>query len=232
MNKQEELYFKALSQDRSESADMLEKPSMRGIKNSVVEKYSDQAHFIYELLQNADDAKATNARFILEKNRLIFAHNGTRHFSVTNPADEDRDSQEGTLGDINSITSIANSNKTEASIGKFGVGFKAVFQYTSNHSGKRMETHHIPCPFRKHTNISQKVNHSDIAKNPYIRYSKFYGGLICGGPLWGTDEKICGGHLYLSLLSITSSGSNHPIDTKRTRYLQSLTVDTSLFSCY
>lgn len=131
MNKQEELYFKVLSQDRSESADMLEKPSMRGIKNSVVEKYSDQAHFIYELLQNADDAKATNARFILEKNRLIFAHNGTRHFSVTNPADEDRDSQEGTLGDINSITSIANSNKTEASIGKFGVGFKAVFQYTS-----------------------------------------------------------------------------------------------------
>lgn len=131
MNKQEELYFQALSQDRAESADMLEKPSMRGIKNSVVEKYSDQAHFIYELLQNADDARATNARFILEPNRLIFAHNGTRHFSVSNPADEDRDSKEGTLGDINSITSIANSNKTEASIGKFGVGFKAVFQYTS-----------------------------------------------------------------------------------------------------
>lgn len=131
MNKQEELYFRALSKDRAESADMLEKPSMRGIKNSVVEKYSDQAHFIYELLQNADDAKATNARFILESDRLIFAHNGIRHFSVTNPADEDRDSDEGTLGDINSITSIANSNKTAASIGKFGVGFKAVFQYTS-----------------------------------------------------------------------------------------------------
>ena len=131
MNKQEMLYFQALSQDRAESADMLEKPSMRGIKNSVVEKYSDQAHFIYELLQNADDAKATNARFILEHNRLIFAHNGTRHFSVSNPDEEDRDSQQGRLGDINSITSIANSNKTEASIGKFGVGFKAVFQYTS-----------------------------------------------------------------------------------------------------
>lgn len=131
MNKQETIFFKALSQDRSESADMLEKPSMRGIKNSVVEKYSDQAHFIYELLQNADDAKATYARFILEPNQLIFAHNGTRHFSVSNPADEDQDSQEGTLGDINAITSIANSNKTEASIGKFGVGFKAVFQYTS-----------------------------------------------------------------------------------------------------
>ena len=41
MNKQEEIYFEALSKDREESAAMLEKPSMRGIKNSVVEKYSD-----------------------------------------------------------------------------------------------------------------------------------------------------------------------------------------------
>lgn len=131
MNRQEEIYFAALSKDRADSADTLEKPSMRGIKNSVVEKYSDQAHFIYELLQNADDAKATTARFVLEPNRLIFSHNGTRHFSVSDPAREEEDSASGHLGDINAITSIANSNKTEASIGKFGVGFKAVFQYTS-----------------------------------------------------------------------------------------------------
>ena len=131
MNRQDEIYFEALSKDREESADMLEKPSMRGIKNSVVEKYSDQAHFIYELLQNADDAKATTARFVLEPNRLIFAHNGTRHFSVSDPTKEEEDSASGYLGDINAITSIANSNKTEASIGKFGVGFKAVFQYTT-----------------------------------------------------------------------------------------------------
>ena len=131
MNEQELKYFSALSKDRAESADMLEKPSMRGIKRSVVEKYSDQAHFIYELLQNADDALATHARFILEPSRLIFAHNGRRNFSVSNPADEDHDSEVGRLGDVNAITSIANSNKTEASIGKFGVGFKAVFQYTT-----------------------------------------------------------------------------------------------------
>lgn len=131
MNGQEEIYFKKLVEDRAESADMLEKPSMRGIKKSVVEKYSDQAHFIYELLQNADDAKATFARFILKPDRLIFAHNGTRHFSVSDPDKEEEDSASGNLGDINAITSIANSNKTEASIGKFGVGFKAVFQYTS-----------------------------------------------------------------------------------------------------
>lgn len=119
MNKQDKIFFAALSKDRAESADMLEKPSMRGIKNSVVEKYSDQAHFIYELLQNADDAKATSARFVLEPTRLIFAHNGTRHFSVSDPAKEDEDTQTGKLKDINAITSIANSNKTGASIGKF-----------------------------------------------------------------------------------------------------------------
>ena len=130
MNSLETEYFSELSKDRTDSANTLEKPSMIGIRKSVVEKYSDQAHFIYELLQNADDAHAVNARFVLEHDRLIFAHDGTRHFSVSNPANEDEDSKHGRLGDINSITSIANSTKTEASIGKFGVGFKAVFQYT------------------------------------------------------------------------------------------------------
>ena len=131
VTEQEERYFEELIQDRTDSAKTLDKPSMRGVKRSVVEKYSDQAHFIYELLQNADDAGATAVRFVLRSDSLLFAHNGTRHFSVSNPATEEEDSQNGTLGDINAITSIAQSNKTEASIGKFGVGFKAVFQYTA-----------------------------------------------------------------------------------------------------
>ncbi len=93
MNEQEMKFFSALTADRAESAKMMNKPSMRGIKSSVVEKYSDQAHFIYELLQNADDAKATRARFVLLPDRLIFAHNGTRLFSVTNPSTEDEDTK-------------------------------------------------------------------------------------------------------------------------------------------
>lgn len=132
MNGQDKVFFDALSKDRMENADLLEKPSMRGVQRSVVEKYSDQAHFIYELLQNADDAGATEVSFVLEKNELVFKHNGIRHFSVTDPEKEAEDSAKGTLGDINAITSIANSNKDpEATIGKFGVGFKAVFQYTN-----------------------------------------------------------------------------------------------------
>lgn len=131
MNTEDEIYFDQLSRHREHLADVLDDPALRGVKISVVEKYSDQAHFIYELLQNADDAKATSARFVLHKDKLIFAHNGSRRFSISNPATEAEDTENDSLGDINAITSIANSNKREASIGKFGVGFKSVFQYTS-----------------------------------------------------------------------------------------------------
>ncbi len=126
-------FFAALHENRKKIADVLEEPSMRGIWRSLTDKYSDQAHFIYELIQNADDAGATSARFILEPTRLIFAHNGTHYFSISDPDTEEEDTASGKLGDINAITSAANSNKSsdENKIGKFGVGFKAVFQYTS-----------------------------------------------------------------------------------------------------
>ncbi|MDR3294970.1 MAG: ATP-binding protein [Clostridiales Family XIII bacterium] len=132
MNIQQKNWFDALSVNRAEDAKALEGFALRGVKNSVVEKYSDQAHFIYELLQNADDARATSARFELFKDKLVFVHNGTRRFSVSNPVTESEDLEHGTLGDINAITTVGSSNKNdEATIGKFGVGFKAVFQYTA-----------------------------------------------------------------------------------------------------
>ena len=130
MTENERSFFEALVADRTENAKVLQKRSMRGVKENAVNKYSDQAHFIYELLQNADDTAATTARFVLYPDKLIFAHNGLRQFSITDPATEDEDSDNGTLGDINSITSYYNSTKTEASIGKFGIGFEAVLQYT------------------------------------------------------------------------------------------------------
>lgn len=77
-------FLNALIKDREENADTLEKPSMQGVKNSVIDKYTDQAHFIYELLQNADDTKATYARFKLYHDKLVFAHNGKRHFGCLN----------------------------------------------------------------------------------------------------------------------------------------------------
>ena len=79
--------------------------------------YPDKAHFIYELLQNAEDAKATNAEFVLTPGRCSFEHDGCRLFTQEN---------------VKAITGIHNSSKRREpdQIGKFGVGFKSVFVYT------------------------------------------------------------------------------------------------------
>ncbi|MEM6700584.1 MAG: hypothetical protein AAF599_19420, partial [Bacteroidota bacterium] len=74
----------------------------------------------------ADDVLATKVRFRLQVEGLYFMHNGTQQFSITAP-------NAIPVGDVNAITSIGFSSKRqdEFKIGKFGVGFKSVFQYTS-----------------------------------------------------------------------------------------------------
>lgn len=88
-----------------------------GLKKLVAEIYPEEAHFIYELLQNAEDAQATKVRFEINPDKLVFSHNGTRLFS---------------LQDIDSITNIAKSTKSDNYIqaGKFGIGFKSVYVFT------------------------------------------------------------------------------------------------------
>lgn len=122
--KQQEL-FDALHNDRVEDYKVFSKRDYGGLFKSVIDKYPESAHFIYELLQNADDANATEVNIILKKDSLLFKHNGTKHFDVT-PIDSVE------VGDINAITGIGNSTKieTQNKIGKFGVGFKSVFQYS------------------------------------------------------------------------------------------------------
>ena len=89
-----------------------------GIKNLLTDLYPDNAHFTYELLQNAEDAGASKVQFDLNTDRLEFEHNGDRLFDIE---------------DITAITSIGVSTKRDkpTSIGKFGIGFKAVFAYTA-----------------------------------------------------------------------------------------------------
>ena len=90
-----------------------------GFKRLLTDLYPDNAHFIYELLQNAEDAKASEVRFTLNTDRVEFEHDGTELF---------------TIEDVESITNIGSSTKADdpTNIGKFGVGFKAVFAYTAN----------------------------------------------------------------------------------------------------
>src|SRR3569623_892039 len=60
--------------------------------------YPDRAFFVYELLQNADDAGATHFTFALETDRLVCTHNG-RAFSGA---------------DVAAITGIHNSTKDKS----------------------------------------------------------------------------------------------------------------------
>lgn len=101
---------------RQKLADVLNDEEYSGIRGIVEELYPDRAHFIYELLQNAEDVGASKVAFKLYRDRLLFEHDG-RSFS------ED---------DVWGITNIGKGTKQDDSdtIGRFGVGFKAVFAYT------------------------------------------------------------------------------------------------------
>jgi len=129
MTEQEREWFEKLRDKKRRDKEVLvDDEEYSGYWNDIVtEKYSDTAHFIYELLQNADDADAEFVKFDLKKDGLWITHNGKEAFSVTDPKSKIK-------GHINSITSIGNSgkNKNEQKIGKFGIGFKAVFVYTAN----------------------------------------------------------------------------------------------------
>ena len=79
--------------------------------------YSENNHFIYELLQNAEDVGASFLSFIYQEERLLVLHDGC-------PFNE---------ADVWGICSVmeGNEQKEDAQkIGHFGVGFKSVFKYT------------------------------------------------------------------------------------------------------
>ena len=97
----------------------------RSIKASHDELYADPTHFIYELLQNAEDAlgelssreKIGTVQFVLSDDALIFSHYGK-------PFNDE---------DVDSICDIGKSTKNDddtGTIGKFGIGFKSVYEFT------------------------------------------------------------------------------------------------------
>ncbi len=131
--------LKGLKQQRSKWLEATRENEFEdGILGLLSDLYPDQAHFIFELLQNAEDACASFVRFQLTKNMLSVWHDGRRLFNSQ---------------DVNSITSIGQSTKKEDvnQIGKFGIGFKAVFAYSKTpqvHSGKyNFEIRDLVCPF-------------------------------------------------------------------------------------
>lgn len=99
--------------------------------------YTDRTHFIFELLQNAEDAGATQVGFDLHPQGLVVRHDG-RPF---------------TEADVRGICGVGEGTKTKdlTQIGKFGIGFKSVYAYTKMpgiHSGDEhfcIESYVRPC---------------------------------------------------------------------------------------
>ena len=80
--------------------------------------YSERTHFIFELIQNAEDAGATELAFELFEDRLELRHDG-RPF---------------TEADVRGLCGVGKSGKSGdlTAIGKFGIGFKSVYAYTKS----------------------------------------------------------------------------------------------------
>ena len=86
-------------------------------RKTQVSMYSDPTHFVYEILQNADDYDATEVLFKLSKNEVVIEHNGV-------PFKEEN---------VRAITYFGKSTSREDLVktGRFGIGFKSVFAFTA-----------------------------------------------------------------------------------------------------
>ena len=86
-------------------------------RKTQVSMYSDPTHFVYEILQNADDYGATEVFFKLSKNEIVIEHNGVP-FKKEN---------------VKAITYFGKSTSREDLVktGRFGIGFKSVFAFTA-----------------------------------------------------------------------------------------------------
>lgn len=86
---------------------------LRRALERIIQLYTDKSHFVYELLQNAEDAGAKHIKFVQYEDRLEVLHDG-KPFTT--------DNLQG-LCDIGLSDKVNNLNQ----IGEFGVGFKSVF---------------------------------------------------------------------------------------------------------
>ena len=99
-------------------------------RDVLVNRYDDRTHFIFELLQNAEDALARRDNWQGSR-AVMFRLTGktllVNHFGL--PFDE---------LDVRGICGIAESAKDLTAIGRFGIGFKSVYAFTDRpevHSG-------------------------------------------------------------------------------------------------
>lgn len=129
------------------------------LKMLFQDNYTERTHFIFELLQNAEDALERRSsqwtgsrtiKFCLINDKLIVSHFG-------DPFNEK---------DVLGICSIGQSTKdSERNIGRFGIGFKSVYVYTDRpeiHSGpENSATSFAIYNYNKPTNVQPLARDAD-----------------------------------------------------------------------
>ena len=112
-------YFKRIRHDASELWDQLEcKPELAGPWHQLFRQVQSPRHVVSELLQNADDAGATEATVEINSGEFIFSHNG----------------QDFNEEQFASLCRFGFSNKrTLHTIGFRGVGFKSTLAWATKY---------------------------------------------------------------------------------------------------
>ena len=117
--------------------------------------YADPGHFIFELLQNADDAGARRWEARFEPGRVVVIHDGAP-FSFR---------------DAIGVLSIGQTTKDAGQIGFFGVGFKSVYGVTERpriHSGAlHFEIAHVSIPRVLHTRPPEADDGQTVVVLPF-----------------------------------------------------------------
>lgn len=140
-------------------------------------RYSDRTHFVYELLQNAEDAIgwrlanengfARDVVFELENERMQF-----RHFGL--PFNEEH---------VRGICNIGKGTKRQdlSAIGKHGIGFKSVYAYTHHpevHSGDEhfvIDSFVRPCGVNARQTAKGETKFILPFDHPEVPYEEAYG---------------------------------------------------------
>jgi hypothetical protein len=100
-------------------------------RDVLVNRYDSSAHFVFELLQNAEDAlKRRNGWDGSREVRFELTPTSLRIFHCGNPF---------TLEDVKGVCGVGETTKDLTDIGRFGIGFKSVYAITDRpevHSGE------------------------------------------------------------------------------------------------
>ena len=139
-------------------------------QNILSDHYSNPGHFIFELLQNSEDAGASDVKIEIFEDRLDYYHNG-REFSFE---------------DIEGVTGWGNSIKKENvdSIGKFGIGFKSVFNITeipyiySGDFNVKIVEYIVPEEIKLDKNINKIFKDQTLIRIPFKKDGNYVGLIL------------------------------------------------------